>query len=193
MNPSYSEIVIEGPFMLLKGFLLGFLSVHKPDGKYFFHRKAGIRRETFKDYLKELFELDNFVHLCLETDLIQPFIDASQLYTQITDMTVHSIKPINSASFSFAYEFYNEDLAQNAKSMIEKPPKGVNLVDYYPVELRENEPGGVEAYAPLHDYTARAKGTLMGDFEGVIDLYISIKRSEVSESIICSDVRLALD
>ncbi|MBD3223891.1 MAG: hypothetical protein GF313_04130, partial [Caldithrix sp.] len=65
MSRKFSELVIEGPFMLVKGFLVGFLAVKNPEGRYFFHRKAGIRRETFKEFLKDFFELDNYVHLCL--------------------------------------------------------------------------------------------------------------------------------
>ena len=59
--------------------------------------------------------------------------------------------------------------------------------------LVEKEGKGIESYAPLHEFTARGKGTVMGDFEGVIDLFLKIKRSDLSESIVCGDVRLALD
>jgi hypothetical protein len=193
MSHSFSEIVIEGPFMLVKGFLVGFLSAAKPDGKYFFHRKAGIHRETLKGFLKELFELDNHVHLCIESDLIDRFIESVKLYTKITGMKIQSVKPINSASFSFAYELYNEDIAAKAKKLISNISEGVKVVDYLPVEQKDISGEGVEAYAPLHEFTSRAKGTITGNFEGVIDLYLKIKRGDLSESIICSEVHLALD
>jgi len=193
MARSYHEIVVEGPFMLAKGFLVGFLAGTKSEGRYFFHRKAGIRRETLKGFLKEFFELDNHVHLCLESALVDKFEEATYLYTKITDMKVVSTRIINSASFSFAYEFYNEDLAKKAKEMLSNLPEGVKITDYFPYEEKDIEGAGIESYAPLHEFTARGKGTVMGDFEGVIDLFLKIKRSDISESIICGEVRLALD
>ncbi|MCD4691304.1 MAG: hypothetical protein K8R79_00195 [Calditrichales bacterium] len=193
MSHPFSEIVIEGPFMLVKGFLVGFLSAAKPDGKYFFHRKAGIHRETLKGFLKELFELDNHVHLCIETALVDRFVESAKLYSEITGMKIQSVKPINTAGFSFAYELYNEDIAAKAKKLISNISEGVKVVDYLPVEEKDISGAGVEAYAPLHEFTSRAKGTITGDFEGVIDLYLKIKRGDLSESIICSEVRLVLD
>jgi len=193
MNQPFYEIVIEGPFMLVKGFVVGFLAGVKPDGEYFFHRKAGIRRETLKGFLREFFELDNHVHLCLEPDLIERFKKAAELYKTKTGMKIESIKPIKSASFTFAYEFFNEDLANKARDMLTKLPKNVELKDYFPFVEKDIEARGVEAYAPLHDFTSRAKGKIEGDFEGVMKVYLDIKRSEFSESVMCDDVLLELE
>jgi len=193
MNQPFYEIVIEGPFMLVKGFVVGFLAGVKPDGEYFFHRKAGIRRETLKGFLREFFELDNHVHLCLEPDLIERFKKAAELYKTKTGMKIESIKPIKSASFTFAYEFFNEDLANKARDMLTKLPKNVELKDYFPFVEKDNEARGVEAYAPLHDFTSRAKGKIEGDFEGAMKVYLDIKRSEFSESVMCDDVLLELE
>ncbi len=193
MSQKYSEIVIEGNFMLAKGFLLGFLSQTKPDAKYFLHRKSGIRRITFSEMLKEFFELDNFVHFCLEDSLVDSFKKATELYTKVTGNKIKSVKPIKSATFSFAYEFYSKEYAEVANHMLANLPEGVTLEDYFPYEEKDAEGEGVEAYAPLHSYTMRAKGRLTGDFEGIMDLYLQIKKSNLSESIMCSEVTLKLD
>ncbi len=190
MGRKFSEIVVEGPFMLVKGFLLGFLSCKKPDGKYFFHRKANIRRETLKEFVKELFELENYVHLCLEDDLIEPFKQALELYTKTTSYGIKSVKPIKGAQFSFAAELFDKELAGNFKQIIENLPDGVQLKNYHPSEEIEKEAKGIESYAPLHEYVFRAKGEIEGDFEGVIDTYMQIKRSDLSEFVICSDIKL---
>ncbi len=189
----FSELVIEGPFLLVKGFLVGFLSCAKPEGKYFFHRKSGIRRETLKDFLKDFFELDNYVHLCLETELVDQFLGAAKFYQEKTGMKVQSVRSIRSASFSIAYEFYNEKLAGKAKKMLQDLPSGVKITDYAPLEIKDERGEGIEAYAPLHKFTSRGKGEVVGDFGGVLELYLTIKRSDISESIICSDVRLDLE
>ncbi len=193
MSKEYNEIVMEGPFMLVKGFVLGFLGNISPKSKYFFHRKTGIHRETLKGFLKELFELDNVVHLCLEADLMKKFKKAAEIYKQVTGLEIKSVKPIKSAHFSFAYEFFNEAFSQQAKNMIVKLPDGVNVLDYHPLETKDIEGIGMEGYAPLHDFTARGKGTVQGDFEGVISVFLKIKRSDLSESVVCSNVKLALE
>jgi len=193
MKQNFSEIVIEGRFMLVKGFLLGFLSQKNPNGRYFFHRKSGIRRETFKDMLKQFFELDNYAHFCLESDLVDSFVQATELYTKVTGNEIKSVKPVHSANFNFSFEVFSEKSAQQAKEIIENMPEGVKLVDYAPYEDKDEEGRGTEAYAPLHEYTMRAKGRIEGDFAGVMDVYLKIKRSELSENIICSDVKLELE
>lgn len=190
MGKKYSEIIIEGSFMLAKGFLLGFLSTSQDHGKYFFHRKSGIRRETFRELLKDFFELDNHVHVCLEQPLVDKFKKASSLYTEITGNKIVSEKPIKSASFHFSYEFFNQDLAKQAKDILNKLPEGVSLTDYFPFEEHAEEGHGVESYAPLHEFTTRARGKLSGDFEGIMTLYLNIKKSNLSESIICDEVLL---
>ncbi len=190
MSKKYTEIVLEGNFMLAKGFLLGFLSNAKPDSKYFFHRKSGIRRETFKELLKEFFELDNYAHVCIESDLVEPFKKALRLYTDITGNVIKSEKEIASASFTCSYELFNKELADKAKAIFENLPDDVTLDHYAPVEINDGEGHGVESYAPLHEYIIRATGTLSGNFESVMDIYLKIKKGDLSESIICSEVTL---
>ena len=193
MARTFHEIVMEGTFLLVKGFLLGFLGGVKPEGRYFFHRRAGIRRDTFREFIKELFELENYQHFCLESDLVDKFIEGTKLYSKVTGMEIKSVKKIKSAHFSFAYEMFNEELARKAKKVLQNLPKNVKVVDFHPLEIKEEEGKGIESYAPLHDFTARGKGTVIGDFEGVIDLYLEIKRSEFADFVVLTDVKLKLE
>ena len=190
---TFSEIVLQGPFMLAKGFLLGFLGREDPEGKYFFHRKAGIRRETFKEMLKELFELDDHTHICLESSLVEPFVKAAELYTKITGYEIKSIKPISKGWFNFSFEIYNENCAAEAKSILTDIPDSIELVDYVPYEEKDMSARGVEGYAPLHDFISRGRGKLRGSFAEIMEIYLKIKRSEICDSIVCSEVFLEFD
>ena len=191
MNQSFFEVVLEGNFMLVRGFVIGFLSAIKPNGLFFFHRKAGIRRETLKEFLRDFFEMDNYVHFCLEADLIERFKSAAEYYEQETDMKIHSIKLIKSARFSFAYEFFNEELTKKTKEILSHLPDGLAIKNYNPSVTKDEEGKGMEGgYAPLHEFSARGKGVVEGEFGAVIELFLKIKRSDLSESIICSDVDL---
>jgi len=182
MSTPFSEIVIEGPFMLVKGFLLGFLSNKSVENPYFFHRKAGIKRDTLRNFLKELFELDNYAHLCLRSDLVEEFKSATKFYTKITGMKIQSIKPIKSAAFNFAYELFSEEFAAEAKNLITNLPNNF--------EQKDESGIGMEAYAPLHEFISRGKGTVKGGFASIIDLFLKIKRSKISESFITSQITL---
>ncbi len=106
-------------------------------------------------------------------------------------MKVKSIKPIKGAHFSFSYELYNEKLTDKTKKILSKLPEGLILKNYKPYINRDEEGKGMEGgYAPLHEFTARGKGIIEGEFGGVIELFLKIKRSDLSESIICSDIDL---
>lgn len=191
MNQSFFEVVLEGNFMLVRGFVIGFLSAKKTTGLFFFHRKAGIRRETLKEFLREFFEMENHVHFCIESDLIGDFKKAAEYYEKQTGMKIQSVKQIKGATFSFAYEFFNEELSQKAKELLSSLPDGLEIKNYAPIENKDDEGIGMEGgYAPLHEFTSKGKGVIEGDFGGVIELFLKIKRSDLSESIICSDVDL---
>ena len=154
-------------------------------------RVRNYQRETLKEFIREFFEMENHVHFCLEADLIDDFKNAVTYYEKQTEMKVQSIKLIKSANFSFGYKFYNEELARKAKDLLANLPEGLVIKDYNPVENIDTEGEGMEGgYAPLHEFSSHGNGIIEGEFGGVIELFLKIKRSDLSESIICSDIDL---
>ena len=117
MQKSFSELVIEGPFLLVKGFILGFLHGSENEVDYFFHRKHGIRRETFKEFIKELFEFENHVHVCLNNNIVPKFLKAIEETKENIELEVKSVKAIKSANFSFSFEIFNEELAKETEAL----------------------------------------------------------------------------
>ncbi len=193
MQKKFSELVIEGPFVLVKGFLIGFLHGSEEEFKYFFHRKHGIRRETFREFIKELFEFESYAHLCLENSVLQKFLQAIEKSKEKIGLEVKSVRNINSANFSFSYEIFNKELAQETKDIFKKSPAGVHMSDYNPTEELADDAVGVEGYAPVHSFVARGSGKAEGEFIDIMELFLNIKRSKVSESVICSDITLDLE
>ena len=181
MQKSFSELVIEGQFVLVKGFIMGFL--HGSDQKfdYFFHRKHGIRRETFKEFIKELFEFESHVHVCLDNNIIPKFLKAIEKSEEKIGLEVRSVKAINSANFTFSFEIFNKELADDIKNVFENSPAGVKVMDYKPIEEVANDAVGVEGYAPVHSFVARGSGTAEGNFHDIMELYLNIIRSKGSE------------
>jgi hypothetical protein len=193
MQKSFSELVIEGPFLLVKGFILGFLHGSDNKAEYFFHRKHGIRRETFKEFIKELFEFENHVHVCLNNNIVSKFLNAIEQTKENIELEVKSVKAIKSANFSFSFEIFNEELAKETEALFENSPAGVTVIDYKPVEEVTDDAVGVEGYAPVHSFVASGSGKTEGTFCDIMELYLSIKRSKGSESIMCSEISLDLE
>ena len=193
MQKSFSELVIEGQFVLVKGFIMGFLYGSDHEFDYFFHRKDGIRRETFKEFIKELFEFDSHVHLCLDNNVVPKFLKAIEKSKEKIGLEVRSVRAIGSANFSFSFEIYNKNLAEDIKKIFENSPAGVKVIDYKPTEEIADDAVGVEGYAPVHSFVARASGKAEGNFHDIMELYLNVKRSKGSESIMCSEINLDLE
>ena len=193
MHKSFSEIVIEGQFVLVKGFIMGFLHGSNQEFDYFFHRKHGIRRETFKEVIKELFEFESHVHLCLDNNVVPKFLQAIEKSNEKIGLQVKSVRAIKSADFSFSYEIFNEELATKVKKIFENSPAGIAMTDFQPTVEKSDDAVGVEGYAPVHEFVARGNGKAEGNFYDIMELYLNIKRSKGSESIICGEINLDLE
>ena len=193
MQKSFSELVIEGQFVLVKGFIMGFLHGSDQEFDYFFHRKHGIRRETFKEFIKELFEFESHVHVCLDNNIIPKFLKAIKKSEEKIGLEVRSVRSISSANFTFSFEIFNKELADDIKNVFENSPAGVKVMDYKPIEEVANDAVGVEGYAPVHSFVARGSGTAEGNFHDIMELFLNIKRSKGSESIMCSEINLELE
>jgi len=193
MQKSFSELVIEGQFVLVKGFILGFLYGSGQEFDYFFHRKHGIRRDTFREFIKELFEFESHVYVCLDNKVLPKFLKAIEKSKEKIGLKLKSVRTINSANFTFSFEIFNKDLAGEIKRVFENSPAGVKVIDYKPIEEVSTDAIGIEGYAPVHSFVARGSGTAEGNFHDIMELYLNIKRSKGSESIMCSKISLDLE
>lgn len=190
----YCELVVEGPFILVKGFLVGFWSGSEPRPRYFLHRKAGIRRETLRDVLGELFEWENLVHICLEEGAAAAFEEAVDRSTPVIGISIRSRRAIEAASFEFSFQVFNRPLADECKSILTQVPEGVELVGCDPKEevRDEDREYSLSGYGGVHPYAYLGKGAVRGDFGGVVDLYLRCKRSKARDFILTGEIALEL-
>jgi hypothetical protein len=193
MVHNFSEIVIKGPFFLVKGFLMGYLYASSKKFEYFFHRKSGIRRETLKDLIREYFEFENYVHLCMENNVVPKFLSAIEKSYEKIGLSVESVRNIQLARFSFSYEVFSENLSRELKLLFLQEKNGLKIIDYKPTEQKCKDAGGVEGYAPIHSYISEGSGKVEGNFYPVMQLFLSLKKSSASNFITCSDISLQLE
>jgi hypothetical protein len=194
MRAPFTELVIEGPFLLVKGFLLGFRSCSEPRPAYFFHRKAGIRRQTLRDLLSDWLELETLVHLCLEDAAVDRFLAALQSARGTVDLRLRSRRRIMGARFSFSYEVYNRELAAECRSLLEHPPEGVQVSGG---QAAETAIAGAPAelslgYAPEPLWALKGKGEVQGEFAGIAEFYRSCRQSSLAPFLLCGEIELRL-
>ncbi len=182
MVKTFSELVIEGPFLLVKGFLMGYKYSCNPNMDYFFHRKAGIKRETLKDVLQEYFELDSYTHVCLENAVIERFAETIKASEDSIKLKIKSRKLIVSASFTFHFEVFNREKADEIRKLINSIPSTLHLENFKEDEYTENEGRGIEMYAPLHDYSYSGRGHIRGEFSDLIGLYKTFNNQDSMET-----------
>jgi hypothetical protein len=195
MKTTFTELVIEGPFILVKGFLMGYWATQDHPPRYFFHRKAGIRRQTLRDLMVELFELENMVHLCLEDSAVPTFEVALEKAGRIIGLKVRSKRKVLSASFQFSYEVYNRELADACQELIQGLPEGVSLSGHEPIEEVTHHAGPElsAGYAPEPLFALRGKGNAQGDFDGLIKFYLACRHSKAAPFMLLGEVDLTLE
>lgn len=191
MQTSYVELVIKAPFLLVKGLLLGFMHGRGDSFEYFFDRKSSIRRETIGEMFRELLELDSHTYLCLPRQVVDNFTDVIEKVKDSIGIELESVKEIETAEFYFSFDIYNKEHAQICKEFIQKIPKSVELINFDPRESWDEEVSEMSGgYAPVHSYRYAGQGVARGGFGDLTKLYLAIKRSELSDSVLCSEMRL---
>jgi hypothetical protein len=189
MGKAFSELVIDGHFILVKGFLMGFWSATEPQPEYFFHRNTGIHQETFKDLIAEYFELDDQVSICLEEEFVPAFQRALARAEPIIGLTIKSCRHIQASEFRFSFHVFSPEMGDECKSLFASPPAGVQLEAYEPVEeVRE----GGKSDPNLHAYEYQGEGVARGEFVDIMNLYLRCKRSRANDLITTKDMELTL-
>ena len=176
MSKDFVEMVISAPFILVKGFLMGLIEGSGEKPIYFFSKRTGIRTETLGSAFKEWLGFENIVHLCLEKKFSNRLEDAIKNTYEKLGMEVKSVQHIESAGFDFKAHFFKKDEADDFQAYLDALPKGVYLDGFKENEYQDKDHDGEGgAYAPSHAYEYTANGRVVGDFEGVVEVFLKYK------------------
>jgi len=178
----FYEIVIEGPFLMVKGFVFGLLEGSKKTGTVIFSRENNIKIETLSEILKEWLHLqESLTHLIVEEDLLPLITESLRNTFSLLNLKLKERKRIKNASFDFRYEAYAQKYGEEIKSIFrELPPELKISPDYQPKEEMYLECGdGIGSLATCHVYNLKAKGTVEGPIEALLPFYQKIQNYEL--------------
>jgi hypothetical protein len=188
MTKKYYEVVIEGSFDLIKGFVLGFLQGRGIEGEAVFSAERHVKQsEGMGQLLRQLTRRGNKSSIIIGQGVGRLLQEALARVGDDLDLKVLSIREIKSADFDFEFRTYAKKAGEALKDTFKNLPAGIALEG---LDLKEDvrpEAKGVEAYAPLHHYEIRGKGRVTGDAKAVIDFYDRIEHNELIE---LGDIRL---
>ncbi len=173
MNGPYCELVIEGHFNAVSGFMLGYTLGSNSDATYYFSRDVGVKAETLSDIILEWISLKaKLQHVIAREDLCQELRKSLESAPESAPLNSHRIKSakvIKNAHFNFSFRTYARKYGADIKRRLKERPEGILLTDYEPKEEVHEESKGVELYAPDHDYIFEGKGILAGSIVELIE------------------------
>jgi hypothetical protein len=172
MGSGFVEVVFEGHYNTVRGYVEGLQDGMGTSGKFFFSAETGIEAETLSELIREWVSLGHKLHhVVMEEELFNKIRDILSKKNQDAVMAPNSIKSlkiVKGAAFAFEFEAYAQKYADEIKALLDGLPEGVSLRDYQPEEKINHEAVGVELYTPAHDYIFRGKGSIGGPVEQVI-------------------------
>ena len=179
MRKKYYEIVIEGPFDLIKGFIIGFFEGRKIGGAIIFEREHHVKREDGLEHLLRAIHIEeDRVHILMSERTFRILDQALNNRKHMIKLKVVSEKEIVRAHFNFTYAAYAKRFSNELKELFSNLPEGVRLEGYQPDEIERETKDSTAGYAPLHKYEIKAKGRVNGPAHEVIDFYGKIEHND---------------
>ena len=182
MATTYTEIMIKGEPVLIKGFVIGFLEGRGDKGDTFVEEER-IEEDSPLEMILHFFTgHPHLVPVIAETGMVESLCKALQNRKEEIPSEVMSVRDVTGAFFEFKYKAFSEEVGKSLQAFFSDLPEGVEMKAGYKPEEKITPSGkGVEAYAPLHDYELKGSGVVRGGVKEVYRFYCRAGLFEVIE------------
>jgi hypothetical protein len=183
MGRAHVEVVVEGPRGRARGFVEGYLTGRGVGARLLDAEEEGFGRDTLREQLREfLHPRAEVLHLLVPAEALDPVREAVDAAASAgVPVAIRRVLQVVGASFEFSFSAFSREHGRRLVSLVESLPREVRVLRDAPFEERVDPTArGIEAYSPVHEYEIRGKGTVEGDFEGVL----AVRRRMCEESAI---------
>ncbi len=188
MPKTYYEVRLKGSPELIKAFTIGFIEGRGGKEEEFVENACRIEEDSPISLVLHFFSgLHHETALVMESSASRPLIEALHKHRGAIPVEVSRVREITGAAFDFRYRTNSHETGKELLALFSNLTGDLKIEGYAPKEENIPEAKGIEAYAPLHDYELKAKGTVTGEIHAVHDLYCRAGRFEVVD---LGDLRL---
>jgi len=177
----YVEISLEADHDWLRGFLRGWctargLSPVDQERTVLWPQEWNVRVTSFFEGIVEALRPGEHTVVLMASGLADQLVVDLAAWSE--SARVRAQQPIQAASFDFRFELYDREEALNVRSLFENLPDGLRLSNDYAPET-VSKPGHHDGmYAPSHEFTCRAQGSVTGSLRPVLDVHERCRQHE---------------
>lgn len=178
---TWHELIVAGSDAALRGFIAGFVAGRGEREEIALAADLDLEPASLAGHLRELFGQRPGHLLFAPARVATALADAIRSHGEAADLHLSGVNAVNRATFTFTAETFAPAVAARIRErFLSDLPVNVELIDLREDERREEEANGPELYSPVHGYTWRVTGSVVGPLGGVLEMR---RRARVSEWI----------
>jgi hypothetical protein len=178
----WHELVIDGTDQAVRAFVLGFVAGAGGRTGVVFGRDVPLEAASLGERVKSLFHGGAPQIVLVPPPLAESLAEALDARGASAGVRLVRRRTIAEASMAFRVETYSREDAQRIRaSLLESLPDGVRAEKSSEAEEIHPEAKGPEPFAPLHAYSYRVAGRIVGSMTGVLQVWERVRERDFIE------------
>ena len=178
----WHELFCEGSGPAVRAFIVGFAVGRGARDACVFGTDVELEPDSFGERLKALFTRGSHHVVFVPDELATPLAEAMTDHGAVLGIRLDHRRIIQLASFEFRVEVFSRDEKTRLRTLvITSVLPGARLENLSEQEETHPEARGPEPFAPLHAYTYRASGRVVGAFGAVVEHWRRTREQDFTE------------
>jgi hypothetical protein len=178
----WQELVIEGAAQTARAFVRGFAAARGEQRVVFVGDDLELEAASLGGRLRALFTGGSHHVVLAPTGLAMPLADALREHGADVELRLERSRHVDSMGFTFRVEAFSADVASEIRAaLLASLPPEVRIEGLSESEEKHPEARGPEPFAPLHAYTYRASGRIVGVPDAVIRIWKGARKRDFVE------------
>lgn len=167
----FNEVVFRGKPSIVRAFLSGLLMGAGRQAQVYYSFLEGVKHEGRAEKLAEMVGVrDSDCHVIVDAATAGWLKGLARGIAAETGLEIAANRRIRGASLALKYHAYAQRYEDEIMAALGDLPAGVRLTGMKREVRTDPRAKGVEAYSPVHEFEAKASGTLTGPVDALIVL-----------------------